>query len=461
MIPGQSADADNSAVREPPRGILGALRYMGPGLILSAAIVGSGELIATTTLGAKAGFALLWVVLLGCAVKVAVQVEYGRFCIHHGLTSFQGWNRAGAVRLRGVHWTIWIGVVYLVLNMAGQGGVIGGTAQVVRFVWPGLSLPVGLLLISLLIGLLIAHGRYGPVEAVAALLNLLFVSGVLYCVVAIQWTPHAFSWSDLGNGLSFSLPKQTLGLAVAAFGITGVAAGEILLYPYWCLEKGYARWTGPREESDAWYARAAGWTRVMQVDALVSMVIYTVATCGFFILGATVLRSEANLRDGNEFILQLSTMFGAVLGEKARWVFMLCAFAVLFSTVFANAAGFSRVWADFFGLCGWIRWDDDRQRRRAIGVVAWLFPLICSVIYLAIQRPLLLVTFMGLCNALFLVVVAHQTVMFRYRQTERRLRPTTAYDVALWISLGAIGFMAVRSLMTFVELARELGPVNP
>jgi hypothetical protein len=88
---------------------------------------------------------------------------------------------------------------------------------------------------------------------------------------------------------------------------------------------------------------------------------------------------------------------------------MLCAFAVLFSTVFANAAGFSRVWADFFGLCGWIRWDDDRQRRRAIGVVAWLFPLICSVIYLAIQRPLLLVTFMGLCNALFLVVVAYQT----------------------------------------------------
>jgi manganese transport protein len=448
MIPEQPVAGNPPGVLEPPRGFLGALRYMGPGLILSAAIVGSGELIATTTLGAKAGFALLWVVLLGCAVKVAVQVEYGRFCIQHGLTSFQGWNRGGSVRFRAVHWTIWVGVVYLVLNMAGQGGVIGGTAQVARFAWPALPLPVGLLLISLLIGLLIAHGRYGPVEAVSALLNFIFVSGILYCVVAIQWTPHAFSWSDLGSGLSFSLPKQTLGLAVAAFGITGVAAGEVLLYPYWCLEKGYARWTGPREETDAWYGRATGWTRVMQTDALVSMVIYTVATAGFFILGATVLRSETTLRDGNEFILQLSTMFGAVLGEQARGVFMLCAFAVLFSTVFANAAGFSRVWADFFGLCGWIRWADDRQRRRAIAIVAWLFPLICSVIYLAIQRPLLLVTFMGLCNALFLVIVAYQTVNFRYRLTERRLRPSRAYDVALWVSLAAIGFMAVRSLMT-------------
>jgi hypothetical protein len=87
--------------------------------------------------------------------------------------------------------------------------------------------------------------------------------------------------------------------------------------------------------------------------------------------------------------------------------------------------------------------------------------VICSVIYLAIQRPLLLVTFMGLCNALFLIVVAYQTVMFRYRQTERRLRPTTAYDVALWISLGAISFMAVRSLMTFVEWVRTDSLFNP
>jgi Mn2+/Fe2+ NRAMP family transporter len=448
MIPGEPVVDDLNAILDPPKGIFGALRYMGPGLILSAAIVGSGELIATTTLGAKAGFSLLWVVLLGCAVKVAVQVEYGRFCIHHGLTSFQGWNRSANAGMRNVHWTIWAGVVYMLLNMAGQAGVIGGTAQVARFAWPALPLPMGLFLITLLIGLLIAHGRYGPVEAMSAFLNCLFVGGVLYCVVAIQWTPHAFSWSDLGSGLNFSLPRQTLGLAVAAFGITGVAAGEILLYPYWCLEKGYARWTGPREESDAWYARAAGWTRVMHIDALVSMAIYTLATCGFFILGATVLRSESNLRDGNEFIFQLSTMFGAVLGENARGIFMLCAFAVLFSTVFANAAGFSRVWADFFGLCGWIQWDDDRQRRRSIAAVAWLFPVICSVIYLAIPRPLLLVTFMGLCNALFLVVVAYQTVVFRYRHTDQKLRPSRTYDLALWVSLAAIGFMAVRSLMT-------------
>ncbi len=45
------------AVREPPHGFFPALRQIGPGLILAASIVGTGELINTTSLGAKAGFA--------------------------------------------------------------------------------------------------------------------------------------------------------------------------------------------------------------------------------------------------------------------------------------------------------------------------------------------------------------------------------------------------------------------
>ena len=47
---------DPAAVKEPPEGWRSSLQYLGPGLILSASIVGSGELIATTTAGAQAGF---------------------------------------------------------------------------------------------------------------------------------------------------------------------------------------------------------------------------------------------------------------------------------------------------------------------------------------------------------------------------------------------------------------------
>lgn len=440
--------------REPPAGLFGALRYMGPGLILSAAIVGSGELIATTTLGARGGFALLWVILLGCTVKVAVQLEYGRAAILHGVPTLQAWNLDRNGPRRGVHWTVHLAAAYMLANLAGVAGVIGGAAQVGRFAAPAIPLWGWLLLLILLVGGLIWTGRYEPVEITATAMNALFLGAVFYCVFAIQGTEFAFTGTNLAAGLSFRLPAEHIPLAIAAFGITGIASGEITLYPYWCLEKGYARWTGPREETDAWRARARGWMRVMTVDAIVSMLVYTLATCGFFILGATVLRAQPDLKDGNDFIVQLSAMFTEVLGGGARTVFMICAFTVLFSTVFANAAGFSRVWADFFGLKGWIDWDNLAARRRAIAIVAWLFPVACAAIYLVVRKPLVLVIFMGLCNTAFLAVVAWQTVRFRYRLTPPGMRPSRLYDAALWLSLLAIAGLTILAADKLVDSLR-------
>ena len=57
---------DPSAIEEPPVSFLSRCRRIGPGMVLAASIVGSGELIATTTLGAQAGYTALWVVILSC-----------------------------------------------------------------------------------------------------------------------------------------------------------------------------------------------------------------------------------------------------------------------------------------------------------------------------------------------------------------------------------------------------------
>ncbi len=59
--------------REPPTSLFGRLRYLGPGIIVSGSIVGSGEILLTATLGATVGFVLLWWVLFSCWVKSLVQ----------------------------------------------------------------------------------------------------------------------------------------------------------------------------------------------------------------------------------------------------------------------------------------------------------------------------------------------------------------------------------------------------
>ena len=47
--------SQDQSIKSPPTTAAGTLSCLGPSMILSASIVGSGELIMTTTLGAEAG----------------------------------------------------------------------------------------------------------------------------------------------------------------------------------------------------------------------------------------------------------------------------------------------------------------------------------------------------------------------------------------------------------------------
>ena len=53
-------------VQDPPNSFLGTIKYLGPSVIISATIVGSGEIILTASLGAMVGYTMLWWVLMSC-----------------------------------------------------------------------------------------------------------------------------------------------------------------------------------------------------------------------------------------------------------------------------------------------------------------------------------------------------------------------------------------------------------
>ncbi|MFM2475576.1 hypothetical protein K6Y82_52875, partial [Burkholderia cenocepacia] len=60
VVEGDPYVLDPAKIKDPPKGWRASMRLLGPGMITSAAIVGSGELITATTLGAQVGFMLLW-----------------------------------------------------------------------------------------------------------------------------------------------------------------------------------------------------------------------------------------------------------------------------------------------------------------------------------------------------------------------------------------------------------------
>ena len=113
-----------------PTDFKGILKHLGPGLIITATIVGSGELIATPALAAKVGFTMLWFIILGCLVKVFVQVELGRYTLVTGKTTLEAMNSVPGPKLR-VSWMVWFWVVMYIGSTMQVAGMMGGIASLV------------------------------------------------------------------------------------------------------------------------------------------------------------------------------------------------------------------------------------------------------------------------------------------------------------------------------------------
>ena len=125
----EKADSNSGGILEPPKTFWGVVRHLGPGLIIAGSIVGSGELIATTKSGAQAGFSLLWLILLGCIIKVFVQVELGRYTLVNGKTTMQGLVEVPGPRIGKGNWLVWAWFLMFVFSLAQLGGIVGGVGQ--------------------------------------------------------------------------------------------------------------------------------------------------------------------------------------------------------------------------------------------------------------------------------------------------------------------------------------------
>jgi hypothetical protein len=263
-------------------------------------------------------------------------------------------------------------------------------------------------------------------------------------VVSLQRTDYAIPATDFLRGLSFGLPDledrgKAILMAFATFGIIGVGATELIGYPYWCLEKGYARSTGPRTADDAWLSRARGWFRVMKVDAFASMVIYTVATVAFYLMGVAVLHRDGLEPEGMRMVSTLSRSYVPIFGDYARWLFLSGAVAVLYSTFLVANAGNARMMADFAGVVGWSSSDPDSgTRRRLVRRLSTLLPVVCIVLFLVFPKPRTLITIAGMTQALMLPMLGFAGIWFRFRMTDPRLHPGRVWDFALFASFLAL-----------------------
>lgn len=515
----------------PPHRIFGILQRLGPGLIVAGSIVGSGELIATTKTGAEAGFWLLWLILLGCVIKVLVQVEFGRYSIVTGRSTMDGLAEVPGPHIpkRG-NWIVWYWFLMFFASLGQLGGIVGGVGQALSISAPlteegreyneyvdlvtqhkvvqaeiargqQINLPanqitqlqtkLGLLngeietrkaayreqlgadvfekrgerppdapdvfiwatIIAVATSLILMAGRYGMIQSFSTVMVAAFTAITVVNLILLQANATwAVEPSDIINGMSFRLPPNSntaVATALATFGIIGVGASELVTYPYWCLEKGYARFTGPRDKSEAWAERARGWMRVMRWDAWCSMVVYTFATIAFYLLGAAILGRSSLNPEKSEMVRTLAVMYEPVFGAWAPPLFLFGAFAVLYSTYFVANASQARVFADVLRVLGLTSETEDAYRKR----VRWfsgLLPMVCLVVFLFFPNPPALVLLSGVMQALMLPMLAAAALFFRYKRCDARITPGLVWDSFLWLS--AFGMLITGGWLLFDKI---------
>jgi manganese transport protein len=429
----QPADAVETA----PEHWLQRLKFLGPGIIISASIVGSGEIILTASLGAAVGFSMLWWVILSCWSKSIVQASLARYIVLSGDTYLRALNRIPG-RLPGprgkVSWPVIIGLIAFLPAFTGLGGLIGGAGQALLLLFPAFpDLPV-VACLAVIIAMLLRSGRYQHLERIMLLLVFIFTLLTVTCLALMQSTAYAVHWQDITQGFEFEFSYPYAVLALAAYGYTGVNSGEISSYTYWCIEKGYPGKIGINDGSEQWVKRAKGWLGIMHLDVWITLALLTCATIPFYFLGAGILHALGEVPSGQQTIVVLSQMFTETMGPWSVWIFAVGAFCILFSSCVAGVAAGGRYIPDYLIELGFLARHRLDIRRSIIRYYGLTVPFIGLLLYAGFQRPVLMVSIAACFGALMLPIQCGITIYLQKARLPKILLPSKITQAFLYLT---------------------------
>ena len=430
-----------------PKTFIERLKFIGPSVIVTGSVVGSGSIVMTPLLGAAAGFLLLWWLLLSMWSKPIIQAEISRYVVVTKKTFLEAFaDMPGfktTIQGKTTSWLVWFMFLGVIPSIAGMGGLAGAVAEAGNTMLPLLSIEGWVVVSCLLTWLLLYFGSYKSLEKTLLVMVLFFSFMTLIIAISMQSTEYQVSFTQIFQGLTFSFPTEYLPLALAVFGFTGISYGEIMAYTYWCLEKGYANNSGNDLEE------TKHWIRTMQTDVWVTVFFITLGTLPFFFLGAGVLNNVPELQESLatssfwdvDVISSLQNMFSLVLGGWAKWLFIILAFFVLFSTLLSGTAAFTRTISDYLISMGLVKEKID-TRGKLIKLIAFLIPFLSGLFYFILPNPITLLLIAGIWAAMGLPIV-NIGALYLINKLDPVLQPKIGTIIILWMSLVLQLFLAV------------------
>jgi Mn2+/Fe2+ NRAMP family transporter len=371
-------------------------KVIGPGLVVAATGVGAADLVATLVAGARFGYTLLWVAVIGAVIKVVLVEGAGRYSLATGRTIFEGWRSLG-------RWTTWYFAPYIVI----WGLVYGATAMSssalpLVALFPDLSLRWTAVVLGVVGLILVWFGTYALFEKVIAVfVGIMFVAVIGAAVLTLP------NLGEVLLGLRPIFPDDSI---VNVLAIAGGVGGTITLaaYGYWLREKG-------------WHTPA--FMRVMRLDNSVAYALTGVFVVSMLVVGAELYYSAGiAITTGDQALVQLADVLEDRYGEVFGKVFLVGFFASSFSSLIGVWSGVSLMFADYVGEVR--RLPAGHPDTRTGGkyfraYMLWLtFP---PMLLLLLDRPVGLILLYGMLGALFMPFLAITLLVLLNRRREGAL----------------------------------------
>jgi Mn2+/Fe2+ NRAMP family transporter len=402
---------------------------IGPGLAIAATGVGAGDLLAAMLAGAEFGELLIWVIVVGAALKLVLNEGVARWQLATETTLLEGWCRHLGRAFQAYF------LLYLVLwSFIVAGGLMSACGVAAHALVPAVSIRVWAVVHSLAALVLVASGRYELFERVMKVLIAVMVVTLLVAVALVG--------PDLGAALRGLIPSLPQRSAAASLSLMGGVGGSVTLlsYGYWIREKG---WGG------------GGVLGRVRLDLAVGYALTGLFGVAMLLLAAAVLGGRGGMPAGSAGLvacgeaIRLSTLprLGGALASVAELVFLVGIWGAIFTSTLGVWNGVPYLFADFLL---------SLRRRFGTAVDTRGWPYRGYLLYLAIppmallflDRPIWVIKVYTLTGGLFMPLLAGSLLWLNSRRNlvgeHRNGLVSSASLVSALLLFGAI---AVRQLL--------------
>lgn len=361
------------------------LRLAGPGLVVAAAGIGSGDVVSATVGGANYGVVLLWGIALGAFFKFVLNEGIARWQLATGTTAVEGWAE---------HLPKWVSVyfgVYLLLwTVAVSAALTNATGLGIANLTGGaISQPWGAVLHSLLGFAFVWFGGYDGFEKLMKALVGIMGFCILLCAILTFDQP-----GDTLKGLLIPMIPPGGGRQVLSL-IGGIGGSiTILSYNYWMREE---KMSGPRYLG---YVRGDVGVAYL-FTALFGISIMLIANQAFFTSGVTITDAQA--------VPRMAEMLGRILGPLGWLAYSVGFWAAVFASLLGVWQSVPYLYADCYGIAKRL---PPATREAVVRVkstpyrLALLFITLAPLPFAFTGRPILVIVTFTIVGSLFIPFLA-------------------------------------------------------